>query len=286
VRVQCEFNRAHFANQLKKLQAASGASMREILRSRGGIFARDGMKSTPPFGERPLQEPLAIQESIGKQAILQDLIGGRRYSWANPKAGIFLVLSDANRAKVAVNRTGVVRLFARKDGTVYGVDRQYWRPDASLAEMREHHARFRSKRTGRVTSAGARTRDVGRWKFIDKLVVSKPSFRALLQYLWGHVGMGKAGWVKALKATRGRKHGAPRWVTRHTRGVASGIYQEAGTHDKPVIVIGNGVPHIQRFALHVERTAWKSQLRNLDRQVKRQEAEIVRGNLRRMGLIK
>ena len=81
-------------------------------------------------------------------------------------------------------RDEIVSLFTAKDGRVYGVEKNLYRPNATVAEMKAHRDRFRSKTTGRMSTGGLRTRDIGRHVFIDRMVVNKAAMAALLKFLF------------------------------------------------------------------------------------------------------
>lgn len=265
-----KLDQAQFANDVRRMMKLTNKEMGSILEEQAGLFVRDAMRFTPPFNNAPMTEALGVQKKSGEAAIMKDLLGGgpSDIKSSNPKAGIFIVIPQ-NMVKVSETRkrSGNVKLFATKSGQVYGVDAEHWKVDAPLSELVAHHEKYRSKTTGRVTSAGARTRDVGRWRFIDKFIIRQAQFTKLSKMLFAKVGLGKSGWVKAMRELRNVKRELPGWITRHAKGTASGIFAKTGTGNKVSFTVGNAVPHVQRFAQHVENRAWKNRIRNFTKQV-------------------
>lgn len=95
-----------------------------------------------------------------------------------------------------------VRLFTTKDGRIFGVERALFRPGASMEAMYDHHQRY--WKNGRMTKAGSFTRNIGRWRFVDKMVVSKEALESFIRYQSEKSGTLAAGWVPAA-----RKFGVP-----------------------------------------------------------------------------
>ena len=109
--------------------------------------------------------------------------------------------------------------------------------------MRAHHKKY--FKNGRRTRTGSFTRDVGRWKFIDKMTVGKKSLNNYLKYIFQRVGLSKAGWVKA-GSTFGKVTGIPNWVSRHldkAKGTAS--IKRTGQHSAS-IKLTNKIPWSDR----------------------------------------
>lgn len=107
-----------------------------------------------------------------------------------------------------------VRVFAGKSGEVYGADLSHWAPDATEAFLKAHHNAQRGKR-GRVTMAGQRTRNIGRWKWLNVEVVKESLLAKYVHSAQGQVGEAKGGWAKAYMILGGRmsKRG---WVGKHS----------------------------------------------------------------------
>lgn len=198
-------NRERLKRTLPRLLAVSRRTVAEEVERYSRGLVKRLFDITPPANADA--RGTAAREQ-GEAAIVRDLMGGRR------RAGIFAPMDPAMLARfesVASKREPeAIRLFVTKRGDVYGVDRALYRPNASVQEMRDHHLQY--FRNGRMSSAGGRTRDVGRWKFIDKMVVAVQAMQAYVASVFGRVGKLASGWIPladALGAT------IPAWIKRH-----------------------------------------------------------------------
>jgi hypothetical protein len=107
-------------------------------------------------------------------------------------------------------------IFKTRTGAIIGVDRAHYNPDGNQTMMAAHHQANRNKSNGRVTRAGAFTRDIGRWKFINRQVVPPGAIkRYAASVVFPKLGTMKAGWVLPEKS--GLKTKMPAWVAK-TRG--------------------------------------------------------------------
>ena len=250
---------AAYGHNLKSSEAAA------VIKQSVRLVARDAMKMTPPFGKAPVQETWASQKSVQQNAIKADLLGGRSSRKGNSKsAGVFAVMNLA-AGQTYTRKDGTVRLFRKKDGTEYGCEQHLYRPNASVSEMAEHHRKYRTAR-GRVTTAGSMTRDIGRWVFVDKMIVTKSSMDRYLRHVFKQVGKAKSGFSRAFQALGGK--GLPGFVTKH--GGGSGIYSEQASNAGIIFTIGNAVNYIQSTGanLSIMRRAIESQTENLNRRIK------------------
>lgn len=171
----------------------------------------------------------------GAMAISADLLGFRG-GGGRRTAGVFVVMDDELLAKNAkINAVGTVRLFVKKNGDVYGCDQVMFKPRASIAEMHEHHQSLRRK-DGRVTEAGGKTRDIGRWKFITQMVVSRSAYLRYERWIHKRVGMLAAAVVAAYNGRYGPLRGVPAWVARHTNSWASGSMTERESFRRGTII--------------------------------------------------
>lgn len=106
------------------------------------------------------------------------------------------------------------RIFTSKSGAVYLVERDMYEPHASEARIAAHHRSFRLA-NGRVSSAGSRTRNIGRWKAVDTLHVSKSAYDAYRRKAAQSVGKLKAGFLPGYEAARalvGGRDAVAAWV--------------------------------------------------------------------------
>jgi hypothetical protein len=108
------------------------------------------------------------------------------------------------------------RIFRTKTGAVIGIDKASYNPSNDQYAMADHHQANRNKSNGRVTRAGAYTRDIGRWKFINRQVMPPGAIKRYANsVVFPKLGTMKAGWV--LPAKSGLKTKMPAWVAK-TRG--------------------------------------------------------------------
>lgn len=187
----------------------------------------------------------------GEKAITRDLVGGRSSSAVHSRrrAGIFGIIGAAMQEAggYAWYKTGEnVRLFVGKDGYAYGTEKSYFRPDASMTDMRSFHKKFFLN--GKMSSAGSRDKTIGRWKFLDKMFVSEATMNAYKETVLKKVGIAKAGWAScALKLKKVNKGsliaGFPKWVTRHTGDFDNGRVQDMTADRKnPRVEVTNKTP--------------------------------------------
>lgn len=135
----------------------------------------------------------------------------------------FGAVSDGMRNNIieSVGGEAAVRIFAKKDGTVYGVDRKLYRPDATIEEMAKFHQSKRDRR-GRVGEAGQRTRDIGRWKFLDVMVVPAGVLNEYIRSVKSRVGRAKGGWADGTMKLGGK---VAQWIAVHAR--TAGYFRDA-----------------------------------------------------------
>ena len=187
----------------------------------------------------------------GEKAITRDLVGGRSSSAVHSqrRIGIFGIIGEAMNIKggYAWYKKGEnVRLFVGKDGYAYGTEKSFFRPDASESDMRSFHKKFFVN--GKMSSAGSKTRDIGRWKFLDKMFVSEATMNTYKESVLKKVGIAKAGWAScALKLKKVNKGsltaGFPKWVTRHTGDFDNGRVQDMTADKKnPRVEVTNKTP--------------------------------------------
>jgi hypothetical protein len=194
-------------------------------------------RRTQPFGDDNKAR------ETGEKAITGDLIGRKR------RVGIFGAIGAAMSEEGGYSwyKTGDnVRLFVGKDGFAYGTEKMMFRPDASTSEMRAFHKK--NFVNGKMSSAGSKTRNIGRWKFLDKMFVSKETLDEYIQKTIKKVGIAKAGWANCAlqlkKVNKGKlTQGIPPWVMRHTADFKNGNTQDLTSDSKnPRVVMTNTTP--------------------------------------------
>lgn len=194
--------------RLKKVPEHSARIIEQVVEADAKGFIRDIVNITPPsMGKADKQS-----QKRGEMAMIHELLGTRGSGWAAAArtGGVFVVMADDIMAK-ATQREETVRLFATKDGKVYGCDTRFFRPNATVDEMFDYHQSKRMK-NGKVSTAGGRTRDIGRWKFIDQMIVSASAWKRYLKFILARVGMLAAGFNAAAKQLGVP---LPQWIKRH-----------------------------------------------------------------------
>ena len=86
----------------------------------------------------------------------------------------------------------------------------------SVAELKSHHARFRSKATGRV-----KTGSVGQNMVVTRAGIRNEFIREQIK----RVGILNAGWLRAAKQLKTAKRATPAWITRHGDKPGSAIFR-------------------------------------------------------------
>lgn len=205
------------------------------------------------------------KKAYGQGAIHRDLMGG------DGRAGIFYV-SNAKDLGGLHERSpnGIVKLFTTKDGRVYGTETEFYKPNASIADMAAHHGRY--FKNGRMSSAGSRTRDIGRWKFIDRMVVSKQAMKRFETHLGKKLGIAASGWNLAA-AKLGVK--PPEFIWRH--GGAGG-FQLLVTDQSIRIRMSNRVD----FASKIPRMNWNRVIQNALNAQTNQMMKVVHNHIRKI----
>jgi hypothetical protein len=219
---------APLLRDLKRIPGQFNRVAKELVDSEARGFVRDAVQSTPPFYSRaaPTLDNPGKWETVtgteakkaGEVAIKTDLTGGRRGA-GTVRGGIITTMDDALfESALNYKKTQNVRLFIRKDGTVYGTDRSLFKPDATTATLHDHHKAL--YKNGRMTSAGGRDRSIGRWKFVDKMVVKKKTLETYLKETYKKVGILCSGWAAAADKLNVR---LPLWIKRHGTSNGSAV---------------------------------------------------------------
>lgn len=219
----------------------------EALRINARLLAVELSKRTQPFGKDDRGR------KNGESAIARDLLGGKgRY-------GLFAPISPAIEASAEDYSSGNIRLFVKKDGTIYGTDKAHFRRFATMGSMRAIHKK--AFKNGAMSSAGSRTRDIGRWKFIDKYFVPSGTLQSYVAAVQAKVGLVKSGWAHCAKliksTTKGSAtRGIPKWVTRHLKDYGFGHVQDnADNPFNPSITLTNSCRYADKACRASERDA-------------------------------
>lgn len=238
-----------FSRQAQRLVVLTRKEGRDIIRQSAKQLVNDCAHITPPF-EAPITEAtykasFGSQRKVGMSAIKGDLFGGARgWRGKTKRAGIFRGIPKALMRYAEQNQAKYgTAYWVTKAGVVYGTESHLFNPSGNHADMREHHRRY--FKNGRMTGAGGRTRDVGRWKWVDKMVVPDPAMKRYLRHLWNQIGKAKSGWVLAASSL-GLK--LPLWIAKHK---GQGLFRDSGSKRWPEITVGNLVPWIQQTGANI-----------------------------------
>jgi len=124
-------------------------------------------------------------KKIGMEAVRKDIEGK-----FGDGGALFVVVDNGSiQSEWEAVKNGVTydaHIFKTKKGRVFGVEKHMI--DYSGSRIAAHHAKYRSPTTGQVTKAGTFTKDIGRWKFVDKLVVTKAALKAHVKKMQQDVG--------------------------------------------------------------------------------------------------
>lgn len=153
----------------------------------------------------------AKSQGIQRKAVLGDL------------GNIFIEIDDPLFLEnwAGIGERAPARVFKTKSGAVFGVEQAQYNPSGDMSAMDAQHRKYRTK-GGRVTKAGSFTRDIGRWKFVNRMVVGKGAVeRYARKYLYPRAGAMKSGWL--LPSVAPVRSKAPSWVlkARHAVGEQS-----------------------------------------------------------------
>jgi len=228
-------------------------------------------------------QPFGADDSAkkkGEKAITRDL-RGRSSGSGVARAGIFTGDTATAEQGFAFYATGQnVRLFISKSGFAYGTDKTFYKPDASKSELRNIH---KSKFTnGKMSSAGGRTRDVGRWKFIEKYIVNANTLDSYVDDQIKKVGWAKAAWAACARELRqvtgSATRGIPRWVTRHD-SIYGDVVDNSYNLKNPSVKLTNLTPYASQVISEGEKESAKTvvitkMIQQMKRILKYRETEI------------
>jgi len=206
--------------KLRQVPREAAAIMQKAVKTDAKGTMMDIIAITPPGSEGALLKSGKKGEAAierGRRAIRGDLLGGRKVTKGS-KAGIFMALDDSlinSALETGLYQTENVRLFVKKGGIVYGTDRSLFRPNAGIVEMDAHHHKY--WKNGYITSAGHRPlyAQIGRWVFVDKMVVRKSAMNKYLDYLYDRICIMAGGWGKGAMHVGCR---LPKAVKKHASG--------------------------------------------------------------------
>lgn len=178
--VQLTIKTQSFLSAMREIKRRTGFELGAIMRDVMALWAKDLINKTPPFGLT------AAARKQGETRVYKDI------------THVIYAIED-NKAQeyedwfAASGGTVIGHAFKTKAGAVFGTDSFNWSEDQD--EIAKRHARYRSKTTGRITRAGAFTRNIGRWKFLNRLVTTASARTQYINKIIQHVGKTKSGWL-------------------------------------------------------------------------------------------
>jgi len=105
------------------------------------------------------------------------------------------------------------RIFRTSRGAILGIEKTELNPSGDMDFMEWRHKKSRMASNGRVSTAGAKSRNIGRWKYMNRQMV--PAGRVAKyakKRVFPKVGLLKAGWL--MPSESGIKNKVPNWITR------------------------------------------------------------------------
>jgi hypothetical protein len=263
--IRAAIDRGHWANQIRKLNAALGETMDETLAGQAKLLVQDCVKATPPFTPgKNFSESLAKQKAVGERAVHRDL--ARVYR----EAGGFKQLTEGRTAKriaqLVMRGDEAKAVEALKDSriNVAGIERRATKGYIQQQRNRRGQVPYRKNQVA-IIHDGAVPEFIAA-PFNDKNRPNDPILAELLDERLARVGNAKSGWAIPAKAL-GLK--LPRWIKRQ-KGATAGLFKREGKGIKSAITVGNGVPYIQETGRDLRIMEWarKNRLRNMEKQVR------------------
>jgi hypothetical protein len=233
-----KFQDLRFEQIMKRYADAKNISIPDAVMLNARLLCVELARRTQPFGASD------SSKKAGEAAITRDLLG--KSGGGKARAGLFSPISAVMDDAVFYKKSTNVRLFVSKDGNVYGTDRSHFLPDATESTLRAFHKK--NFVNGRMSSAGGRTKNIGRWKFVDRLFVDAATLNNYLDATLKKVGIAKSGWASCAsqlkKINKGRlTTGFPKWVLRHLEDFRSGeVKDNTANKNNPTVLLTNKVP--------------------------------------------
>lgn len=231
---------AGFSRMIDDYAAIVGKETEEVYRMVARNVCADLMTHTPPFSGKSIRNMVDARGAEMRDSEIQDqsalAIGKRRVERDVRKVLYGLKGASLSPRQLQVARgpgpgatewvtlqkcegKQAVRVFATKSGEVYGADLSEWMPNASMDQLQKHHEEQRTK-NGRVTMAGQKTRNIGRWRWLNVVVTTEENVKKYLQRAWDHIGEAKGGWAEAFMQLGGRMSRRG-WVGKHAAKAGS-----------------------------------------------------------------
>lgn len=223
---------ADLNRSLTRLAMAARVSLGDVMKQETAYLVREILRFTPPKSRKQ-----------GEGAIAGDLFGGKK-TGRYTSIGLFQKIGSSTQ--VLPRKTGA-------EGETIGVNlgwergkkvrimRKFWKPGASLGEMREFHKRYQDPKTGRTGRVSQST--IGRWKVQDQMWVGDSQAKAYFNELKKRVGWAAAGWqTLAQQCGADKMANSKRWSAR--------LATVAGRSETNFS--GNGQPYVKATAFNTK----------------------------------
>jgi hypothetical protein len=120
---------------------------------------------------------------------------------------------------------------------------------------------------------GSGWKQVGRWKFVDKMLVQPSSFYPYLRKVFQHAGRAKAGWLAMVRGFNGKVNAT--WITRHA-SKNEGVASYSAGNDRAMMTAENRVPYISNLTRGIVAYTARIRLRHMDKLMRLKAEQITK----------
>lgn len=279
MRITAFIDRVDLRQNLEKLARVMGKTFAEVVKEQARLVVRDCIKRTPPFtgqkkAYRPNTEGFASQFKAGETAIRNDIL--RVFRPANSFWSL-CIDKDGNKGDLAKKAAKLARR-----GDLDGIKKLNFRSPIlqkikALQRLADPHyyemTRSPSKGRPYLKTGGVLVHKgtVPTWETTvgKRGVTNYGGINKIYKAKVARIGLGKAGWLPALKRLDGTPKMSARWINRH-EGRATGYLRWNVTKPAfPVVTIANTVPFIQQAGQQrrIVENALRDRSRNLPKQI-------------------
>ena len=202
---------------LQKTGKGLGLTLQWMVWDIARLAAADCMKYSAPWAGGKSAGNGLEQKKAGERSIGYELLGRGDFR------GLFAAMEEipysAEKGNWSREAPGYA-LLRNKAGAVWLVDKDFFRPHASEADLRRFHLANRtpSGHVSRSQNKGRNSRTIGRWKASNKLYAKKTVVDSYVGKVKARVGEMKASWIPALNYFAQKTNSSPRiprWIARH-----------------------------------------------------------------------
>lgn len=236
ISLDADFRQFYF--KMGKVSRVTGLTMFEVGHHAMALLVKSAMSRTPPLGNTE------GARKVGDRRVYKDVTSIIRAvpdDQFNQFGADWVAVNDGNP---------IGHMFKRKDGSVYGVD--YDMLGTNVGILQREHTKARNPKTGRTSTSGTYTRNVGRWKFVNRVHAPAALRREYLKTVQAHVGKTKSGWLAALsyfcRVGRSKFPSTIDWVQRHGSMHGKFVNGMNPATGGGFLSATNSIPWIGRFA--------------------------------------